>query len=115
MHDITFAKEIITVTKHRLGQLKKSPKAIRINAKLSCASHVTPEHLKDTFRSASQGTGLEKAELNIEILPIELECAGCGSTLKTEKPIEECPECGGSDISPGPAREFFVESIEIEE
>jgi hydrogenase nickel incorporation protein HypA/HybF len=88
-------------------------KAGRINA-------IVPEALETAFSTLTHGTALEGARLELETVPLVLECCSCGTrfTSATEDTLflhAACPECGwefGHRVVTG--RELYIEYIEAD-
>jgi Zn finger protein HypA/HybF involved in hydrogenase expression len=86
-----------------------------VNARLSPLSHVCPEVLQKTFEELSKDTDFKDIKLRITPLEIEVFCKDCQRILKVSEAILNCPYCGSADLDIQIDREFFVESIELEE
>jgi len=113
MHEIRFANEILSVLKEKLDKDSVSGEVV-VNARLSPFSHVTAECLQGSFKELARGGGFESVRLKIMPLEILLECKDCKRTARITKKVFGCPSCGSSEVDIRMEREFFVESIEIE-
>lgn len=115
MHDITFAKEIVDVIKDKSKKLNKNSNITKVNANLSVLSHVEPDKLKGIFYSLVKGTFMDTIELDIKTSPVKVKCKSCGNEFSITKPVTGCLKCESDDIKVDHPREFFIESIEVEE
>jgi len=73
-----------------------------------------PEGLQESFRELSKGEGFKNVCLNILPLEIILKCNNCKRTKTIIKRAFSCPFCNSADVNLQMDKEFFVESIEIE-
>ncbi len=115
MHDIGFAQEIIDAIRKKSGSKKDKKKVISVNVSLSPFSHVKPEGLKETFLELSMGSGFEGIELNIQTLKVKIFCRECKNEFFIDCPSFSCPVCKSQDMDIKLDKEFFVESLEIEQ
>ena len=119
MHEMSVAQSLIDIIRNEMDkngvtslQVVKV-KAGRINA-------IVPEALETAFWSLTQGTAMEGARLELETVPLELECGACGTRFisATEDALflhAQCPECGwefGHRVITG--RELYIEYIEAD-
>ncbi len=74
-------------------------------------SSIVPRYVQDCYPAAADGTLLENTRLEIEILPGNGLCRGCGKVfnLAAEKSI--CPSCSASDFEILGGREFMIKEI----
>lgn len=119
MHEMSVAQSLIDIIENEMDKNAVTTlqavkiKAGRINA-------IVPEALDMAFQSLTKGTAMEGARLELETVPLELECGACGArfTSATEDTLflhAECPECGqefGHKVVTG--RELYIEYIEAD-
>lgn len=68
------------------------------------------------FDVMSRDTAAAGAELRFRREPAEGRCGECGHGWDMRPPLDRlCPECGSLMLSVTGGREFFVESIEVDE
>lgn len=63
----------------------------------------------------AKGTALEGAKLEMTYVKPLLRCAACGKDFERRRFTFECPTCGGAGVMTAVGREFFIESIDLEE
>ena len=114
MHETRFVNEIFAVLKQKLNKDTPSEQ-ISVNVRLSPFSHVSAETLRESFNMLIQGEKFNAVSLNILPLELPLECKNCKRSTHITKKVFECPFCGSSDIDIKMDKEFFVESIEVED
>ncbi len=74
-------------------------------------SSVVPRYLEACFPAAVDGTLLEHTALDIEILPTNGVCAGCGKVFALTGHGAVCPHCGGQEYDVLGGREFYIKEI----
>lgn len=114
MHELSIAESILDIVtaeavKHR------APAVTAIKLRLGEFTGVVREALEFAFEIARQGTVAERAALEIEWVPLETRCPGCGLT---GRPGEDfclvCERCGKPvEILSG--REMQVEYVDLGE
>ena len=114
MHELRFANEIIDTLK-KASKEKKIAGDVTVNVRLSTMSHVTADNLKGTFKELAADTEFKNVRLNVIPLEIKVNCRSCGQALEVSDPHAQCLACGSDDIAVSFEREFYVESIEIED
>lgn len=129
MHEFSIACEILEQVKNTAiahGAIKVK----NVTLQMGKLSHTNPEQLSFIFKTISEGTIAEDADLIVEMVPPSLEC-GCGYTgaIDEQQILEnseltsellayievdkECPICGKQAQLTG-GRELIIKSIEIE-
>ncbi len=74
-----------------------------------------PDTVKLYFDEISKGTRCEGGTLTITRVEPKLHCTRCGAYFKRALFSFSCPECGGEGELCEIGREFYVESIEVDE
>lgn len=74
-------------------------------------SPVIPRYLEKCYPVAVAGTMLQNARLQIEVLPANGRCAGCGGVFPITRHGGLCPHCGGAGYEVLDGREFFIKEI----
>ena len=115
MHELSIVSSVVEQV---IESLEKYPGArvTEVRLKVGTLASVVEDSLQFCYGIATDETPLEGSRLVVNIVPVTVHCAACGS----EGPIESlqsfrCPDCGepSSDIRQG--RELEIDSIEIEE
>jgi hydrogenase nickel incorporation protein HypA/HybF len=63
----------------------------------------------------SVGTIAENAVLEIEKIPIKVKCSGCGGVSSVNIRKFRCPVCSGQNLKILQGKEFYIESIGVEQ
>jgi len=67
------------------------------------------------FDFVSQGTLAEGAELSFRRVAVEVECGACGHVWHPEDADWTCPACGEAKARVRAGREFYIDSIDVED
>ena len=78
-------------------------------------SGVVPECLREFFPHAAAGTAAEGAQLTVSTVPAEFECLDCGYTGAADRQNACCPECRGTALRMTRGREFYVDSLRVDD
>ena len=113
MHELILTQSILNIALTEASKHRAS-KVVIIRIKSGVLAGVLPSLVKEYFSIASAGTVAEAAQLIIESVPAVISCLDCGSRNTTESIIFNCPSCKSSRIRLLDGREFYVDSLEIE-
>jgi len=67
MHELSLIKDLIRKIT-TIAREQHASKVIGVTVKLGALSHISPDHFREHFIHASQGTIVEGAQLNIEFM-----------------------------------------------
>lgn len=67
------------------------------------------------FEMLSEGTVTDKAKLIIKRIPATGTCTACGTAAVGRGRMLRCPSCQAGSVKLATGREFYVESIEVEQ
>jgi hydrogenase nickel incorporation protein HypA/HybF len=73
------------------------------------------ESLEFYVAASAKGSCVEGAALEIGYVKPRLKCPSCGLEFERARFTFDCPSCGTQGIMTGAGREFYVDSIEIED
>ena len=113
MHETTFVNQILAVLHQNARKVKDAQKVVA-NVRLSAFSHVTPEALKETFKALNNDESFTKVSLKVLPLELPVECKSCERKSTITQRQFSCPYCQSADINIQMDKEFFVESLDIE-
>lgn len=114
MHELTLTQNVLELalseaSKHNAGRI------IAIKLCLGEYSDVIPTYLVNCFEIVSLGSKAENAKLELTRIPARLRCRSCGESSAPSPGEYCCALCGSSDIELLSGREFYIDSIEIED
>ena len=111
MHELSIAESVVRIA----GRQADGRRVTRVQMKVGHLRQVVPSSLVFGFGLLAEGTPVEGAELEIEQIPAEARCRGCGMESRLVGFPLLCPECGGFDLEILKGEELIVESLELEE
>jgi len=116
MHDLRFARQIVSVIEETLRKehSDKPVSLVTAHVSLSPFSQVSPQRLKDVFELLLEGENLPLIELDIKTMEIEIFCKRCHRYSKVKEPTAVCPYCKIEDIQVFIKEEFVIDLVEIE-
>lgn len=77
-------------------------------------SSVIDESIQLYFDMLSEDTKAAGAHLHFRYIPASLCCCTCGKDFPKSGSNFTCPECGGWARLTGDAKDFYIDSIEVE-
>lgn len=114
MHEMSY---VVRFVNQAIDSLKdQEGKASKVIVSVGEMTDVLPEYLYKYYPQAVKGTVLEESELEVEMVPVRVLCAGCE---KEYHPCREnkylCPHCGDGNGKVIAGRDVVLEQIEIVE
>lgn len=114
MHELSIAEGILDIVRQYLPEGDhKGVKAVRM--KVGTLAGVVPDSLEFCFSAIIQGTSLQGATLEIEHIPLVVECRQCKARSESELSMFVCPSCGDGKVTVISGQELQVTEIELEE
>ena len=114
MHELSVTQEMINIS---LDKAKEAgaKKINRINLVIGEMSGIIDDSVQFYFDFLSEGTIAHKAELKFKRVPTTVRCRNCGHSYSPNVVPWECPRCQqwGAEITAG--KEFYIESMEVDE
>jgi len=114
MHEEPVTRSIVEIAQ-RHGQEARASRIERITLVVGERSGYVPESLQMYFDVLSKGTLCEGAALKLVGVKPKLRCRACGNEFERIPYSFACPKCGGDGEPTEIGKEFYIESIEIEE
>ncbi len=114
MHELAVTQSIIEIVNRHAEQASATHVA-RIHLVVGELSSIVDDSVQFYFDYLSEGTACAGAELVFRRVQVQLECRECGATWQPEGADWRCPTCGLARARVAEGREFYVDSIEIEE
>src|SRR5690349_3956420 len=110
MHELSIAESILDIVTAEAVK-HQAPDVIAIKLRLGEFTGVVREALEFAFEIARQGTVAERALLEIEWVPLETRCSGCGLTARQGEDFCLVCECCGRPVEILSGREMQVEYV----
>lgn len=114
MHELSIARGIIGIVSAEAEKHGFS-RVLEIRLSVGEYSGVVPECLREFFPYAAAGTAAEGAQLTVSTVPAEFECLDCGYTGAADRQNACCPECRGTALRMTRGREFYVDSLRVDD
>ena len=115
MHELPITQGILE-TAVTAAQQAGAQRITAIDLVIGALSSVVDDSVQFYFDLLSQGTLAEGATLRFRRTPASATCLDCGFTFEATLPLAPaCPACDSPAIRVEGGREFFVESIEIDD
>ena len=111
MHELALADAVLQIAREHARDRRVTSVAVKVGR----LRQVVPGALEFSFELLAEGTNVEGASLEIEHVPVRLECNGCGSTTEAAGFPLACERCGGLDVEVVGGDELYVDSIELED
>ncbi len=110
MHELSLAQKVIEIAL----EAASGRKIKGINLIIGNYSSVSPESLFFYLETLTTGTILEGAQFSYEKVEAEFRCSKCGNYFIGSIELI-CPYCGATEGEYIKGREFYLESIEVED
>lgn len=111
MHEVGVVMQVIQTVE----EFAREHNVLQINSlvlQIGELSSMIPKYIEAVYPAAADGTMLENAILNIEVLPANALCRTCNKVFKVVKHNGVCPNCKGNNIEVLSGKEFFIKEIE---
>jgi len=113
MHEVSIAQGLLEIA---IDNCKKQgyKNIDSIKVKIGKASGIVSDSLLFAFEALKTGTIAEKANLNIEQIPVSGFCDICNKNFTVDEAyVIACPICGGSSFKVETGRELNIDEIEV--
>ncbi len=114
MHELSVTESIVEIATRHARQAGAG-RVLAINLVIGDLSSIVDDSVQFYFDFLSEGTATEGARLVFNRLGVELRCQACGHRWSPRDADWRCPQCGASRAQVLQGREFYVESIEVED
>ena len=113
MHELSVTQGLISVALETAEQNGSRP-ITAINLVIGELSSIVDDSVQFYFDHLSQNTLAAGAKLNFRREPATAQCWACGCHFNTSAPLlPGCPQCGSGRLQVTGGREFYMESIEV--
>lgn len=114
MHELPITQSICDIALRQAERIG-SVKICSITLQMGDYCDYVPEILQSYFDLLSEGTAAAGARLIIHRIPATVYCPHCGGVHVVSHYRLRCPQCGAEDTVLRTGREFYVDSMEIED
>jgi hydrogenase nickel incorporation protein HypA/HybF len=113
MHELSIVASLFEIMEEK-AQEKESKKIISVKLQVGKLAGVVPEFLITAFDMYKKDTIAHDAELEIEEVPLTIQCKTCGKTMTRDDFVYICLHCGSQDLKTLTGIELFLEKMELE-
>ena len=114
MHELSIAQNIISIVQEHLSEEQKfSVKYVRV--KIGKLTNILTDSLIFGFDALTKETNLDGVILEVEHIPLTIDCGDCGKSTSLDNYIFKCPHCQGTSISVVAGSELMVSEIELDD
>ncbi|MBQ8526473.1 MAG: hydrogenase maturation nickel metallochaperone HypA [Clostridia bacterium] len=114
MHELSVTQSILNIALSE-GEKHNAKKITKIKIALGTVSGMVPDCVQEYFNIISEDTIAHKAELSFRKIPVTFRCSVCGAEFDVDKISFKCTLCGSNRVKMLTGREFYVESIDIDD
>jgi hydrogenase nickel incorporation protein HypA/HybF len=112
MHELSLAMDLVEQL-CEVFEKEKASEVVEINVVIGAMSGVERVPFEFAFPQAAENTPLEGVVLNIETVPLVIQCSECGRETETEELVMICPVCNSLSVEIVKGREFLIKSMEV--
>lgn len=112
MHEMSLCLSMIDLVNER-ARAEGATRVLRIKLTIGALGNVEPQALAFCFESAAQGSPVEDAQLDIEVLPGRAFCFDCRQTVSIMQRGDECPNCHGGALRIDDGEQMRVTEMEV--
>lgn len=115
MHELPVTQGILDVAT-AAAQENGGGRIVAIDLVIGELASIVDDSVQFYFDILSKGTLAEGAQLRFQRRPAQARCEQCEHAFAARPPLPaQCPRCGGVRLTVEGGREFFVESLEIDD
>src|SRR6266511_2626163 len=112
MHEASVMMQVLEIAWEAM-QRENATLLHRVTLRVGALAGVVPEALQFAFEAMKEGPWAEKAELEVQWLPVRLYCADCDLQFESEAFPDLCPGCGSAQTEVRQGLELDVVSVEL--
>jgi len=112
MHELSIAQEIVNIVNQHLPE-NGNNSVHSVKVAVGKLSNILPDSLKFCFEAITMNTNLHGAKLEIENIPLTVQCGDCNEKSELDETIFICPKCSGFNLKIISGRELNIIEIEL--
>ena len=114
MHEFSITEHLLEYCMEEARRQNVS-KIRTINVCIGQLRGIIPDCIQVYLDMLSEGTIAEGAKLKAKLLPVKVRCLECGREGEMIPGRLECPFCGSLKLKLLSGKEFYIESLEVDE
>jgi len=113
MHEMSIAESLVDIIRDEMSKNNaRALKSVRLH--IGEISAVVPQALSFCFHVITEGTEMEGARLDMDIVPLRGYCHPCDRDFPIENFEFACPYCGNREIETISGQDLSIVEIEVE-
>jgi hydrogenase nickel incorporation protein HypA/HybF len=114
MHELSMSQQILDIAVKKAQEVNAT--TIRqINLVIGEASSVLDDCVQFYFDFLSRDSLAQEAQLSFKRVPLTIRCCNCNYEFNPTGETWNCPQCQRWDIEIAAGKEFYIESIEVDQ
>lgn len=113
MHELSIVASLFEILEEKAGE-QGAKSILRVRLKVGKLSGVVPEFLETAFEIYKKDTIASRSLLEIEEVPLKIQCLKCQAVVDKDDFVFICPECGSTDLKTLAGTELLLEKIDLE-
>lgn len=113
MHELSIVASLFEIMEEKARE-KQAKKIVSVKLQVGKLSGVVPEFLITAFDVYKKDTIASKARLEIEEVPLTIQCNACGKTMTKDDFVFICIQCGSQDLKTLSGTELILQKMGLE-
>jgi hydrogenase nickel incorporation protein HypA/HybF len=113
MHELSVIASLFEILEEK-AQEKGSKKIASLKLQIGKLSGVVPEFLITAFEMYKKDTIAHDAKMEIEEVPLKIQCNTCKKVMILDDFVFICLHCGSQDLKTLTGTELLLEKMELE-
>jgi hydrogenase nickel incorporation protein HypA/HybF len=109
MHEVGLCQAVLKTVEQRA----QGRTVHRVRVRAGVLNRIDEASMRQAFTLVSEGSVAQGAELDLELVPIDVECAACSDTSTTQEVVVVCPRCGSTDLQLRGGDELTLVSLDV--
>lgn len=112
MHELSIIANLYEIMEEKAKE-QGAKKITLVKLQVGILSGVVPDFLETAFEIFKKDTMASDAALEIEKVPLKIQCLKCGMEKTSDELIFICTECGSNQIQTLGGTELILEKMDI--
>lgn len=115
MHELSICQNLVDAALQELEKLNTPGARLkRVRVTIGGLHQIVPGGLQMAFEVLTQDTRAAGSELDVEQVPVVVECRACRWTGEIALPLFVCGSCGSGDVAILKGKELYLNHLEVE-
>jgi hydrogenase nickel incorporation protein HypA/HybF len=114
MHEMAVTQSLLDIVLKEAAAAG-ARKVNAVNLVIGELSGLVDDSVQFYFDFMTKGTAAEGAKLNFKRVAAKMKCRACGEEFSTAPDEWVCPKCGQWQAEVVAGKEFFIDSIEVDD